>query len=180
MKKKHIDDPVDIFGEAYELMLERVLAGLEELKETAQELEEKAEPLVHRLVDKAKQKAVELEELTEEQAERLAETLKHDLQDAVAWMDRTGGELKDWVGFESGLIKMELLDLFAKAAAPEIVDLTRRRLELEQAKVHTGQITGPGVLGCNACDEKLHFNKPGRVPPCPKCGGTEFHVEVET
>ncbi len=179
MKKKQYDDPLDVFGDAYELMLERVLAGLEEAKQAAHEAREKAEPLIQRMIDAAKQKAVELGELEKEEADRLGEILKRDLTDAAAWMDKTGGELKDWVGFESGLIKMELMELFQAAADKEVVDLTRLQIELEQARVHTGQIVEPGVLVCNQCGEKLHFNKPGRVPPCPKCGGTEFHVEVE-
>jgi len=179
MKNKHIDDPLDVFGDAYELMLERILAGLEELKEGAHEAKEKAEPLIHRMIEAAKKKAVELEELEQEEADQLGEILNRDLVDAAAWMNETGGELKDWVGFESGLIKLELMDLFQAAADKEVVDLTRLNIELEQAKVHTGQITGAGVLVCNECGEKLHFDKPGRVPPCPKCGGTEFHREIE-
>ncbi len=180
MKNKHIDDPLDVFGDAYELMLERILAGLEEAKEAAHEAKEKAEPLIHRMIEAAKKKAVELDELEAEEADKLGEILKHDLIDAAAWMDKTGGELKDWVGFEGGLIKMELMDLFQAAADKEVVDLTKLQIELEQAKVHTGQIVEPGVLVCNECGEKLHFDKPGRVPPCPKCGGTEFHAEVES
>lgn len=179
MKKKHIDDPLDVFGEAYELMLERVLDGVDELKDEVHELEDRAEPVLHRLIERAKKQAVELKELTEEEAEKVGEWLKQDIDDAKVWMDETGGELKEWVGFESGLIKMELTDLFQAAADKEIVDMTRLGIELEQAKVHTGQLTEAGVLVCNECGEKLHFDKAGRVPPCPKCGGTEFHREVE-
>jgi len=85
MKNKHIDDPLDVFGDAYELMLERILAGLEEAKEAAHEAKEKAEPLIHRMIEAARKKAVELDELEAEEADKLGEILKHDLIDAAAW-----------------------------------------------------------------------------------------------
>jgi hypothetical protein len=39
----------------------------------------------------------------------------------------------------------------------------------------TGEITGPGTLVCDNCEERLHFHKAGHIPPCPKCHGVIYH-----
>ena len=53
------------------------------------------------------------------------------------------------------------------------------REQAELAGYHTGEITGPGTLVCDNCGEELHFHKPSRIPPCPKCKGTSFHRKRE-
>jgi len=39
----------------------------------------------------------------------------------------------------------------------------------------TGEMTGPGTLVCDKCEEHLHFHKVGHIPPCPKCHAVNFH-----
>ena len=40
----------------------------------------------------------------------------------------------------------------------------------------TGEKPGIGVYTCNTCGQKVKLdNNTDRLPPCPKCGGTEFH-----
>ena len=47
--------------------------------------------------------------------------------------------------------------------------------QARQASLYrTGEITAPGVLECSECGEELHFEKTGRIPPCPKCSATRF------
>ena len=60
-----------------------------------------------------------------------------------------------------------------------VVDKTRLELDLlamqsDALGWHSGQIAGIGTLECAQCGEQLHFHKTGRIPPCPKCAGTEF------
>lgn len=170
MKKDPLHhDPVDILGEAYEMMLERVMADFQKAKE-------KTTPVLHRLIDEARDKTSELGELTREEADRLAQYLKRDLSDAAQYMAETGGELKDWLGFETQLIENNLLDLLMQATDKTTVELLRLKEAASLASVYrTGEVTGPGTLVCDECGEKLHFRKAGRIPPCPKCHATAFH-----
>jgi hypothetical protein len=168
MKDPLHHDPVDMIGEAYERMLERAMEGFRKAGQ-------KTGPALHRLVDKSRDKAVELEELSREEAEKLAEYVKRDLTDAAEHLAETGDELKEWLGFESRLIESELFDLFMRAADKTTVELLELKEQAKRASsYHTGEVTGLGTLVCEECGEKLHFHKPGRIPPCPKCHATVF------
>ena len=168
-KENRPNDPLDILGVAYETMLERSATEF-------RKLEKKTGPALHSLIDKARTKAVELGELTEDEAAHLAEYLKRDLSDASFYISEHGRELKDWLGFEDSLIAAELLDVFLQAANPSTVDMNELKLELAAQSIYkTGEVTGPGALVCDECDEVLHFHKAGRIPPCPKCHKTSFH-----
>ena len=155
-------------GEAYELLLEKAI-------EIAHTVDEKSGPALHQIIDEVRTKTGELEELTEEEMEKLSIYLKRDLIDAAQYIEKTGKELKTWFGFDAELIKDRLRDLFIQAADQTTVKLSE--LKKLASEYHTGEITGPGSLICDNCGELLHFHKPGRIPPCPKCRGTRFHRE---
>lgn len=169
MPKKRIHDPLDIMGVAYETMLERSASEF-------RKLEKKTVPALHSFIDSAKKKAIELEELTEDEAAKLADYLKRDLADASNFISEQGKEFKDWLGFEDSLLAAELLDVFLQAAYPSVVGMDEFNKELAaNALYKTGEVTGPGALVCENCDEILHFHKAGRIPPCPSCYKTEYH-----
>jgi len=152
---------------AYDLMLERVKAFLAETgKET--------QPYLQRATDYAKEKAVELGELTREEAEDIAEYLRRDVHDAATYLGEHGDELKDWLRLDLLLIENELLDMFSQVVDKTRLELHQLAIQSEVQGWHTGQITGIGTLECTQCGEHLHFHKTGRIPPCPKCAGTEF------
>ena len=167
MNKK--TDPLDALGAAYEKMYERAAENFHKLKE-------KGEPVLHHLIDEAKEKAVELEELTEQEAAKVAEWLKRDIDDAASYLSETGHELKDWLGYESVMLESAVLDLLLKIADKTTLELLQlKENNMRPYSYHTGEITGPGTLICDKCEEKLHFYKAGKIPPCPKCHGTSFH-----
>ena len=169
MKKPLPADPLDALGAAYETMYERVAERLKNVKEHTG-------PLLHKFIDEARDKAVKLDELTEEDAEKLTLWLKRDLDDAVEHMAETNDKLKDWLGFESTLIESALLNLLLETADKTTLELLRMKENAKLPSVyHTGEVTGPGTLICDVCEEKLHFHKAGRIPPCPQCRETTFH-----
>ncbi|WJW76353.1 zinc ribbon-containing protein [Thiohalobacter sp. IOR34] len=171
MKDPLKHDPLDVLGEAYERMLERAM-------EDFHKAEEKTGPALHQMIDGAREKAVELGELSREEAEKVANYLKRDLAEAASYLDETGRELKDWLGLETRLVESELLDLFMRAADKTTLELIQFKEALREASTyHTGEIAGPGTLVCDACGERLHFQRAGRIPPCPKCHATRFHRE---
>ena len=161
-------DNNDKHSHAYDQMLERT-------KEFINEAGREAQPYLDRATAYAKEKAIELGELTREEAEDIAEYLRRDVEDAATFLGEHGEELKDWLRLDLMLIEGTLLEMFSK-----VVDKTRLELDLLAMEAnalgwHTGQITGIGTLECSECGEHLHFHKTGRIPPCPKCGHTEFN-----
>ncbi|MCP5137354.1 MAG: zinc ribbon-containing protein [Gammaproteobacteria bacterium] len=165
MKEAKKPDPLDALGAAYERLLERSI-------DDAHRLEKEFGPSVRRWIEEARDKAVELGEMSVEEGERIAAYLKRDLSDAGRYMARFGDELSGWWGFESDLIETSLFQRFLAAADRTTLEL--RELSDTAGEYHTGEITGPGTLVCRACGENVHFHKPGRIPPCPKCHATRF------
>ena len=165
------NDPVDRLVDAYERMLERV-------QDTAEATEKKTVPWLREALAEARERAVTLNELTREEAEKIATYVERDVQDAAEFIAESGQEFRDWLRFDIALIQDRFLEVFAGMA-----DQTSQALKdiAERARVintyHTGEITGPGTLLCSACKEPLHFEKTGRIPPCPKCHHTEFRRE---
>jgi hypothetical protein len=72
-------------------------------------------------------------------------------------------------------MKQEFWERFSQAADQTTTALYQLRLETEIAEYHSGELIGLGTLVCDQCGEKLHFHKPGHIPPCPKCTSTHFH-----
>ena len=161
-------DPIDRLVGAYEAMLERV-------HEAAETGEKKTVPWLREALANAREKAVQLEELTREEADKVSRYVERDLHEAASYIADTGQEFRDWLTFDWRLMQNRMLDMFAGMA-----DQTSQALRgfAEQARqasqYHTGEITAPGVLECTGCGETLHFEKTGRIPPCPKCNATTF------
>ncbi len=165
------DTNQDKLLKAYKLMRET-------LKKVWEEAEEKAKPTLKEALDIAEQKVAELGELTREEIDKVSDYLRRDIHQASQALAENGRELAEWLEFDIELIESQLAEWVAQVADPTIVELERLR---EQAIMlgewHTGEITGPGTLVCQNCGERLHFEEPGHVPPCPKCHGTVFKKE---
>ena len=167
-KTPHVD-PLDALGAAYETMYEHVAENLHKAKD-------KTGPLIHQLVDDAKEKAKEVEEVTEEDAEKLTAWLKRDLDDVISYLSETEYAVKDWLGFETSLIKNAMIHMMLETADKTTVQLLRMKENAHKPyEYHTGEIAGFGTLICDECGEKLHFHKAGKIPPCPRCHKTSFH-----
>ena len=169
MKKPEHVDPLDTLGAAYETMYEHVAADIHKVKD-------KSGPLLHELVDEAKDKIVKLGEVAEEDADKISTWLKRDLDDVVNYLSEADYAVKDWLGFETALIKSEIIRLLLETADKTTVELLRMKENAQKPFLYrTGEITGPGTLVCDECGENLHFHTIGHIPPCPKCHKTEFH-----
>lgn len=158
------NDPVEKMVAAYETMLERV-----------NQFSDKAGPVLKEGIDQARETAVELGELSREEAEKIAAYLERDMKDAAEFIVETGQDFKDWFKFDVQLIEAKLFDMFASVADQTSVELRELAERAKRAsRLKTGEITGPGTLECVECGEQLHFDKPGHIPPCPKCRATEY------
>ena len=172
MNQEHKDGALDKLVAAYERMLER-----------AHEAVDKAEaqvPTLRQNLDQAREKAVELGELTREEADKVATYIERDMHDAAAYLAETGQQLRDWWRFDLKQVEDRMLDMFAAVADQTSIQLREMREDLWRAEhYHTGEVTGPGTLTCSRCGKQMHFSKPGRIPPCPGCHGTEFRREAQ-
>ena len=161
-------DTVDRLVDAYEAMLERV-------HEAADSAEKKTVPWLREALADAREKAVELEELTREEADKVSRYVERDLHEAASFIADTGQEFRDWLSFDWQLMQNRMLEMFAGMADQTSTALKGFAEQARQASLyHTGEITAPGVLRCTECGEELHFEKTGRIPPCPKCSATNF------
>ncbi len=158
---------------AYERMMERV-------RSTLDEAEENAVPTLRRNIDHARDTAVELGELTRDEAEKIAMYLQRDIEDAGQYLAESGRELGDWLRIDLELIEDRLLEMIGQVADKTRLEWLQLEQELKDApNYHTGEITGPGVLICTACEHPLHFESTAHIPPCAQCHGTHFRRPVE-
>ncbi len=157
--------------EAYDRMMERVKAGLEEVEQAEQQVL----PNLQKSIEHAAETAVELGELTREEAELLGQYLKRDLQDAGHYLATTGHDLRAWLRFDLDLIEDRLLDFLRRAADKTRLEMLSFQEEVERASHYSsGEITGPGTLRCDNCGKVLHFHATAPIPPCPQCQATRF------
>ena len=165
--------------ETQEKLLKTYHSMLDHMKDLWHTAEEKAIPTLSENIERAAEKASELGELTKEEAEKLGGYIKHDLEEAGEYLSEyvaiNGPQLQNRIKDELQFAEIEFAEMFANLA-------DKTRLELDELAEHarqvgvwrTGEITHVGVLYCQSCGEILHFKKPGHIPPCPKCKGTEF------
>ena len=152
---------------------------LDNVKELWHSAEEKAVPTLSENIERAAEKASELGEITKEEVENISAYIQKDLEDAGHYLsdyvEKNGPQLENWVKDELEFAESQFAEVFATLADKTRIELDALAERARQVGIwRTGEITNVGVLYCQSCDEVLHFKKPGHIPPCPKCKGTEF------
>jgi len=160
-------DPIDALGQPYELLLEKALAKARQRG-----------TIVDHLTNEIRGDVEAITEFNDKEVVNLEEYVKRDLINAAQYLDKTGKELADWLGFDVTLIKHEFWKIFSEATDQTTLTLNQLKQQAATAEYHSGELVGLGILVCDQCDEKLHFHKPGHIPPCPKCKSTRFHRRV--
>lgn len=162
-------DPYDDLSKAYEMMYRYVVSNFHKAQE-------KSVPLVAQLIEEAKQTVKEIEEVSEEDRVKLSGWLKRDLDEAIYYLSTADYEVKDWLGFETTLIKSEIIESLQELAYRAGGELQQMKDKIHKPyDYHTGEVMGFGTLVCDECGEKLHFHKAGKIPPCPRCHKSSFH-----
>ena len=156
---------------AYEKMLERVHGMVNQAESSV--------PALKHNLEQAREKAVELGELTREEAEKVSTYIERDIHDAAAYISDTGQQLRDWWKFDLKQMEERMMELFAGVADQTSIQLREMAETLRRAEIYrTGEVTGPGTLVCTECGKEIHFKKPGHIPPCTGCKGTEFRRQL--
>lgn len=160
--------PEDRLIHAYDRMLQRAEHSLDAASR-------RSEYSLTGVLQAARDKAIELGELTHEEATKVHEFVARDLHDVGRHLAEEERELADWLRLSLLLIEKTLLRRFGTLA--EAAKLELRHLDKGRQRVtewHTGEITSIGTLRCRACGELVHFERTGRIPPCPKCHATVY------
>lgn len=145
-------DPIEAFGEAYELLLEKSLQKAHQ-----------SGALIHHMIDESGSDIVALNKFDDNEIVKLEGYLKRDLIDAARYLDKTGKDLKFWLDFDVDLIKRELWERFSDAADHTTKELHQLNELAAIGEYHSGELVGMGTLVCNQCGEKHHFHKPRRL-----------------
>lgn len=151
----------------YEKMLHRVSDAIDEA-------DVKARPKLEEALSLTREKAVELGELTREEAARISGYIERDIKDAAVFLGETGEDIRNWLRFDIEQVERHLFDSFLSVADKTRVELEGIKNGLTPNLYHTGEMTGPGTLGCSSCGKLIHFTKAGHIPPCSGCRNTEF------
>lgn len=142
-------------------------------KEQLEQLGEMTRDSVGYAIDYAKLITADAGEFTSEQLENASNFLKRDLVVLQSNSERA----VDYVqrNLDPSRIGNSFLALASDiiTSAGEFLVSLGDRIE-EPIKYTTGEITGPGILTCINCENELHFEKSGRIPPCGSCHETEF------
>lgn len=152
--------------DAYERFAQKTRDLLEESQDkTAQALE--------KAMESARENLEKAEEISHEEGQRLKAFLKRDLEQTARDIRRI--ETYTVEHFKPTSIKMGFYNLLSYLShnSAELFDRMAEWAD-QEVRVHTGEVTGPATLQCQACEADLHFKESGRVPPCPKCHKTEF------
>ncbi len=160
------DNELETMGEAYRELLEKAL----------RKAREGGSSLYH-LLGGGSTHAPSAGEGHTEVAE-LERSVRRDLTDAARYRHETGRDLRDWLGFDVARIEQGFWEAFSEAADQTLLTLHEIRLQADASEYHTGETVGLGTLVCDHCNERLRFSTAGRIPPCPRCGGTRFHRPV--
>lgn len=158
---------------AYEQMLNHA-------RELLADAKEEITPRLEKALEAAKEKASELGELSVEEIDKISNYLRRDLYDVANFIAEDRGELRDWLRFDIEQVESRILESLSLLIDTTKVDIADFREQANRfGEWHTGEITGPGTLVCDACGEELHFHKTGHIPPCPKCKGSKYHRSFE-
>jgi hypothetical protein len=158
------NDPVEAMGEAYELLLE---SALQKTRQSG--------ALVHQMIEECRGDIVALNKFGDHEIVMLEDYVRRDLMDAARYLDKTGNDLKFWLGFDVARVKREFWERFSEAADQAAIALHQFNEQAANAEYHSGELVGLGTLVCDQCGEKYHSHKPDRIPPCSKCNNTHFH-----
>ncbi len=168
-KKSSLVDGVDKIVDGYHLFMENMHAWLEKA-------DEQAGPMLIQGLDEVKQFLHDLGQWTETEVELISDYVKRDIHDIATRLERNNQTLAQWLEFDSQKIEKGFFEILESMADHTRMELDRlQHLAQEPHLWHTGEVTSVGTLSCVSCGKQLHYHKPGRIPPCPKCHHTEFY-----
>lgn len=160
---EHMDDKAGEEADQYDLLAAR----FKELFETGAE---RSSEFAHAALEKARQQLTAAGTFSEEQGKKLKGFMERDFTQLAGSMRDEARERLNPARLGAGALSS--ISLLLHAASSVLSDVAGRA---EKGLLcRSGEVTSAGTLTCISCRHDIHLKKTGRVPPCPKCHGTEF------
>lgn len=148
---------------------------MEKLSEWAEKADENAGPMLINGLRETEEFLHGLGDWTKEEVDLISRYVKRDLHDTAVRLEKSNTELKEWLQFDFQQVEDKILDVFSNMTDRTRAELSKLSHLAEEAQTwHTGEVTSVGTIQCQSCGKEMHFHKPGRIPPCPKCHKTLF------
>ncbi|HXH72693.1 MAG TPA: NADP-dependent isocitrate dehydrogenase [Mariprofundaceae bacterium] len=161
----HMDDVAEAAAEAdqYDLLAAR-------FKELFEAGAEKSGEFAREALEKARKQLTAAGIFSEERGKKLKAFLERDVATmAESMRSEAAGRLNP---SRLGVGALASMTSLLQAAGNVLSDIAKRAGKALTCR--SGEVTSAGTLTCMNCKHQIHFKKTGRVPPCPKCHGTEF------
>ncbi|MFK5985572.1 MAG: zinc ribbon-containing protein [Pseudomonadota bacterium] len=167
-KSNSDESNMDKLVHGYDTMMEQLSAWVEKTDETAG-------PLLTNGIQDAEKFMHDLGKWSKDEIDLLSRYIKRDIHDVAVNLEKQNKSLAEWLQFDVQLIESKLLEVFSTMTDKTRLELNKLSHLAEREHIwHTGEVTSVGTITCKQCKTQLHYQKAGRIPPCPKCHKTEF------
>ncbi|HKI99330.1 MAG TPA: hypothetical protein VKB51_12730 [bacterium] len=129
-----------------------------------------SEEAFERALRESREWASKFRENYAEDISRVAEFIRRDWHAAIRFTQEQYRRNFDLDRLQAGA--MGVLSRLAQSAGAQLETFAGKINDRLTYK--TGEIAGAGSLQCTKCEQVLSFDKATRIPPCPKCHGTQF------
>jgi isocitrate dehydrogenase len=161
-------------GPAFERARENLAELYETMSRVARESLERAGTLteegLERALRESREWASRFRENYADDIARVADFIRRDWLAAIRLAQEQYRRKIDLDRLQAGAL--DVLSRLAQSAGAQLEAFASRINERLTYK--TGEIAGAGSLQCTGCEQVLTFDKARRIPPCPKCHGTQF------
>lgn len=129
-----------------------------------------SEEAFDRALKETRERAEKLKEDYGEDVSRVSDALRRDWLNTMKHLKGKARMNLDMDRVQAGVLG--LISKLAESAGSQLEHFINH--VNERLTYKTGEIAGAGKLECTECQQPLVFDKPRRVPPCPKCRNTHF------
>lgn len=167
--EQFVEQSVDQLVDGYYVFLDKLQGWLEKA-------DENAGPVLVNGLKSAEEFMHDLGQWTESEINLISDYVKRDVHEIALRLEKSNKSLAQWLEIEPEKVEQGVLSVLSLMTDQTRLELDKlKHLAQQQPNVwHTGEVTVAGILVCNTCGKELHYQKPGRIPPCPKCHKTEF------
>ena len=128
------------------------------------------EDVFERALKESQELALQMRDHYGDDIKKVSDFIRRDWYETIRYTrDQTWKNL-DLERIQVGI--MGVLSRMAQTAGSQLENFASRMQERLTYK--TGEIAGAGTLECKQCGQILLYEKPTRIPPCPKCRNTLF------
>jgi isocitrate dehydrogenase len=154
----------------HEALYDRFAERVREIFDAGQE---KSREAMDKAMEAAREQLSAAGEFSAEQGEVFKRFMHRDLEQTARDMRAVSKEAKERLNpSRLGAGALSSMARLLEAAGSALQSLSRKAEDA--LRYNTGDITTAGTLTCARCGQEVQLKRTARIPPCPKCHGTEF------